>query len=146
MSDFNFSNVSAREVVPSQIGTYTIVELDGAPKLLGVCAGEKNKSLRAAVNKANAQRGARATRNADAVNMQARAIVRAQFPKHVIKGWEDVIDADGEPVVFSPEACDAFLRALPDWILQGVIEYFADPENFAGVGVTAGEIGEVSGN
>jgi hypothetical protein len=153
MSEFNFSNVKAREVQTGLVGEYPISELenlDGSvPILKGVFAGEKNRKLRAAVMALNAKRGrGRRKMSDDAILLAARENVRSLFPPHVLRGWENVIDGDFEPVEFSVDASEAYLRAIPDYILQGIIEYFGDPLNFAGSAPapTPEEVDETAGN
>lgn len=147
MSEFNFSNVKAREVNPATTSSYMISELEGCPSLTGVFAGEKNKGLRKAVTTANAKVGkGRRKLSDEAIVKVGRANVRAFFPLHVFTRWEDVVDGDGEQVEFSPDACGAFLKALPDWLLQGVIEHFGDPANFAGESITQEDVGETAKN
>lgn len=138
---FSFGNVARHEVQTDRIGEYAVSEIElyskdepskpRTPVLYGVCAGEKNKKLRAAVNKANARRSRRKSSNAQ-ILAAARANCRAFFPTCVLTDWQDVYDDSGEAVPFSVEAAGAFLEALPDWILQGVMEYFGDPANFSG--------------
>lgn len=55
---------------------------------------------------------------------------RELYPKHVIKGWVDVVDGSGETVPFNAEACADFLSQLPDWIFDDLRNYCSDPTNF----------------
>lgn len=55
---------------------------------------------------------------------------RELYPKHVIKGWRDIVDADGNEVPFSQEACSDFVNQLPDWIFDDIRNYCSDPTNF----------------
>lgn len=55
---------------------------------------------------------------------------RQLFPRHVITGWEGVLDTNREPVPFSPEACEEFLRALPDWLMRKLSGFVSRPANF----------------
>lgn len=38
---------------------------------------------------------------------------KSLYPKHIVKGWKNVVDAEGNPVPFTVENCEAFLEYLP---------------------------------
>lgn len=103
----------------------------GAPRLQMRHAGRTNTAYAQAVAKRNAsktQQG-RATRALDAM-ADNLATDRALFPKYVICGWEAVFDATGRPASFSESACASFLEQLPDWIVERVSIFAANPANF----------------
>lgn len=56
---------------------------------------------------------------------------RTLYPKYVVKGWRDVVDATGEEVPFSAEACADFLAALPDWLFDDLNSFCKEPTNFS---------------
>jgi hypothetical protein len=156
---FDFSNIRTFDIDAARRSEYLISEItledaDGvgySPTLIGVCANEKNVPFRDAGRKLNAKatrRGARLT-PAQIIEL-ARANARTLFPGLVIVDWSEVYNAEGKPVPFSVEACRDFFEALPDWILQGIIEHFADPTNFTLAGeddpLTDEEVREVAGN
>lgn len=59
---------------------------------------------------------------------------RDLYPKHVVKGWRDVIDGKtGEDVKFSAKECRAFLEALPDWLFDDCRNFCGNPANFTDV-------------
>lgn len=60
---------------------------------------------------------------------EMRELDRDLYPKYVIKGWRDVVDADGNDVQFSKSECEAFLSELPDWIFDEVREFCSNPQN-----------------
>ena len=57
---------------------------------------------------------------------------RLSFGGTVVVGWRGVNDRHGEPAEFSPEACDAFLRALPDWIFDRLRLFAKVERSFCG--------------
>ena len=61
---------------------------------------------------------------------QQREQDRTLFAKHVIIGWSNVVDSGGRSVPFSPEVCEEFLRALPDYILDDIKLFASTPGNF----------------
>jgi len=157
---FNFKNVSAFEVDPKRISSFTFddIELEDErgewhnPTLYGVCAGDGNKKMRARVTKANAKRGGgnRKLNSAKTVKYVLDN-VREFFGDDCLTGWDDVYDgATHKPVKFSPEAATAFLVALPDWALLKAAEYFTAPENFAGpdggLELSKADVEETAGN
>jgi len=158
MTNFNFKNLSAHEVDAEIISSFTIegCELDDAkghahaPTLYGRTAGEKNKPLLTAARVANAKRGGKARKRTDEKIIQlARENTRELFPKFVLTGWDDVYDGAGKAVKFSEDACTAFMAALPDHLLNGVMEHFANSSNFtqaAHTALTDEEIEEAAGN
>lgn len=59
---------------------------------------------------------------------------RQLYPIHVVRGWDHVFSAKGEPVPFSAEACASFLRALPDWLFDQLRVFCESPINFTAAG------------
>lgn len=55
---------------------------------------------------------------------------RDLYPKHVIVGWENVVDADGKPVPFSQDDCRAFLASVPDDMFDELREFCREAVNF----------------
>ena len=55
---------------------------------------------------------------------------RTLYPEHVIVGWEDVVNAQGEEVKFSKDAAKSFVAALPDWLFDNVRMFAGQPANF----------------
>lgn len=163
MTTFDFSNVAAREPQAARVSSIVLTELRPSyaasdvrqedplyPTLFGRYAGEKNKPLRAAILKANAKRaGPRGALSEEDRGKIAIANVRALWPLHVFTGWEHVVQTDGTVVPFSPEAAEALLAKLPDWILTRVILHFSDPLNFVddpADAVTQKEVEATAGN
>jgi len=120
---------------------------DPTPVLQVLPAGEANKDLMNAVQKRNAK-GRRQVRLSDAqLQARARKNARELFPRHVIKGWVDVLNDDGEEVAFTPEACEDFLGALPEWILDDLILFVGSPTNFTESGaIDPDDVEETAGN
>lgn len=55
---------------------------------------------------------------------------RILFPKFIITEWRGVLNAEHKEVPFTPEACEKFLRALPDWIMERISNFAQRPMNF----------------
>lgn len=45
------------------------------------------------------------------------------YPKHIIKGWRDVTDADGKIVAFTYEDCVDFISQLPVHVFENLREF-----------------------
>ena len=127
---FNFS-----QHAPSTRAWYTLPTNPSIGKLELVHAGQTNKPYTNAVAKKTAKTGmarrmARGQINAELLAENLK-LDRALFPKHVIVGWEGVIDNEtGKPCEFTQENCKIFLDALPDWLMKDVSEYAGNPINF----------------
>ena len=55
---------------------------------------------------------------------------RGLYAKHVIAGWENVIDGDGAQVAYDSTVCLEFLNSLPDFIFDEVRNFCTNPQNF----------------
>lgn len=64
----------------------------------------------------------------------SRDLDRKLYSDFVVKGWENVIDADGKPVTFTKKVCKEFLDSLPNAMFDLLREYAADVDNFGGIG------------
>lgn len=50
-----------------------------------------------------------------------------------LTGWENVVDAKGQAVEFSPENAHDFLKALPDWLFDRFRTWIMNPRSFVNV-------------
>lgn len=109
-----------------------LYNIGGTPVLIMVSAMQDNKPYVNAVLKSTSrqmrrlQRGNLTQDMLDAEREQDRRL----FPRHVIVGWRDVVDANGEDVPFSPADCEEFLRALPDYVVDEIKAFANTPANF----------------
>jgi hypothetical protein len=118
--------------VKDRTARFPIHQIAGAPALILKPATEVNKPYFNAVLK-RSRRNMRALK-AGAINQVMIAENREQdrelFPKFVVIGWEDMTDSKGEDAEFNLENCEAFLRALPDWIFDEVRDFAGNSVNF----------------
>lgn len=118
--------------VKDKTARFPIHQIAGAPVLIVKPATEANKPYFNAVLK-KSRRNVRALK-AGAISQVMIAENREQdrclFPKFVVVGWEGVADSKGKDAEFSPDNCEAFLRALPDWIFDEVRNFAGDSVNF----------------
>jgi hypothetical protein len=130
----DFSHLNKLAITALSTMRYPLIELEGSPVLILRPANESNAAYFNALLKANAHAGVR--RKKQKIDGKLTAEIREQdrelYPKHVIAGWEAVVDSDGKDVPFSMEAAVEFLAALPNWIFDGVRTSALDPENFIG--------------
>jgi hypothetical protein len=99
------------------------------PVLKVIPATEANKEYFNAALQSAAKNKNRSSSLAEKLK-QRRDEDRTLYPKYVVKGWEDVVNAQGEEVPFTQEDCAAFLAQLPDWIFDQFRDWCATNESF----------------
>ena len=111
------------------------VPIDGGARLQVKHAGQSNAAYTNAVGRRNAK--VAGTARSSIKKGKAAEILditldgdRDLFPKHVITGWDGIVDTEGKAVPFSQEVCTEFLRALPTWIMARLSGFVAVPTNF----------------
>lgn len=63
------------------------------------------------------------------------------YAQHVVKGWGNIVDQDGEPVEFSQKECQEYLAAIPYWWFEDLQNFCNDPLNF-GDGPAGGAVAQ----
>jgi hypothetical protein len=126
-----FDHVAAL-AIGDKTSSYTVYEIQGHPVLKLAHAGQSNSpyfNARLALAAKNVRGGSRSKATAD---IMAKDIAhdRELYPKHVLRGWENVFDTNGSPVPFSTEAAAEFIDALPPDIFEGVRSHASDPGNY----------------
>jgi hypothetical protein len=123
----DFSHLKAVRLDTSELVLWGVV---GEPILVVRPAGESNKSyFNERLRAAERMRQRKAKINAELVK-QARDLDRELFPKFIIVGWKNVVDANGAPVQFTRDECVAFLAAIDDDLFDTIREYCQDSSNF----------------
>lgn len=107
-----------------------------SPTLLLLPATEANKPyfqaiLKRAAESRTMRRAAQKTITADVIEDLREEDMR-NYAKHVIKGWENMLGADGKPIEFSEEECLEFLQAIDTWVFDLIRNFCTEPTNFAG--------------
>lgn len=149
MSSPDFSQLSRLQVSGQTTATYRLSQLEGEPTLTVAPATEANAAYFDALLRQSkaALRAIQASGMSKAAVDQRRADAKRIFATTVVRGWAGVLDARGALVPFSPEACAAFLNALPDWIFDQVRSFCSDPSNFVQPGeASPAEVAEAAGN
>ena len=54
------------------------------------------------------------------------------FSMHVVEGWRDLLDEDGNPVEFSQAECKEFLESLDESIFEDLQQFCGTANNFWG--------------
>lgn len=137
------------DVNPLVTRDFEITEIEGEPILTGRVVGEKNRALFKKIQSRGAagRRGTPLTPGE--IQVRARKNARELFAGDCITTWakRPPLDTDGNPVEFSVEACKEFLAALPDHLIDRLIGFFADADNFTDAAqVTPGDAEAVAGN
>ena len=134
----DFSHLQELDVSAETTAEFTLhqITVNGkTPTLIVAPATEANKPYFNALLK-RAGKTARQVK-AGAVNAgmieENREEDKELYPKHVIKGWKDVVDATGEDTKFSAKDCEAFVAALPNWLFDEVRNFCGNPASFAEV-------------
>ena len=133
-SNPDFSHLSNLKVRPSKQIEFTFERIAGEPALMVRSSSESNKPYLNALLKS----GRRALRKMRGGKMSAEVLAanrdqdRELFTKHIVVDWkaETVRNAAGKPVKFSPEACAAFLQALPNDLFDELRVFCGDVDNF----------------
>lgn len=137
----DFSHLSKLEV-KDRTAKYPIYQIEGEPVLIMRPANESNKPYFNSVLR-KSRRNIRSLQ-VGAINQKMidenREQDRILFPKHVIVGWENMPDSKGENVPFSSENCEAFLRALPNWIFDEIRNFASTSANFFGDPIQVGDM------
>lgn len=129
----DFSNVAKLKFDGKPV-PYIIEELEGHPTLFVLPANDSNEELLNYVLKNSAKLQRIARQKADANVLAAtRKQDRDTYSRFVIKGWDDVVEANGQAVPFTAENCHAFLTALPDFIFDRLRTFCMDATNFMNV-------------
>lgn len=132
MSDFSHLKKLAPD--RSRTAEYVFTEIESSPTLTVRTAGEMNTPYwRALLNDQISRPRSSGRRSAQAVDKalkHGRDMDRKLYAKHVVVGWKSVFDSDGYVVPFSPEACAAFLDALPDFLFDTLRAFCTEPGNF----------------
>lgn len=131
-----FSHLRKLDVKVTDAVWFKLPAIEGEPEFLCHPAQEVNKPYFNAVLR-ESRKHARALQKGNmTVEMieENRERDRRLFPVHVIKDWKRVKDDKGKDVPFSKEECEAFLKALPDWLFDELREAAQATNNYVEVG------------
>lgn len=132
----DFSHLKALDVVASSVAEYTFhqITVNGKTPVLTVSpATDANKPYFNALLK----RSAKSSRQVRSGNINTGLIDenrdedRELYPKHIVKSWSGVVDANGKDSAFSASNCVDFLSAIPNWVLDDFFAFCREPANFA---------------
>ena len=141
----DFSNLKKLDVDAKKTVRHTLYDLEEDPVLILSQANEANKPYFNAMLKRtrrNQQRYASGKWTVDLVK-ENRDNDRKLYSQFVVRGWEGVVNSEGQEVEATPENVLAFLTALPDWIFDGVRGVAADNQSFIDLDV---DIEDTAGN
>ncbi len=131
----DFSHLKGLEVSADNTAKYTIhqIMVNGkTPTLIVAPATEANKPYFNALLKSTGK-NARTIR-AGIMNTgmldENRKEDRELYPSHIVKGWDDMLDAGGKEIKFSMNEVVSFLSELPDWLFDDIRNFCGNPANF----------------
>lgn len=130
---FDFSHLTPQGTARFRLdGVHVPVSNPKPVTLIGKHAGSSNPGWINAIMTTPEGRegGARTAEQIDAANRDRAK----RMAKHVVCGWEDVLDASGKQMPYSAKAGESLLLALldaqrPD-LVQSALGFFADPDHF----------------
>jgi len=130
---FDFSNVAAQQVPSDRTALFTFYRLEGNPSLTVRPATEANPAYLRAMLK-DARESIRRLKSGSVspeILVENREKDKRLFPKYIVTGWPKApVDASGKEVPFSPEACAAFLAALPYDMFNELRDFCSSMDNF----------------
>lgn len=132
----DFSHLKELDVAADKTAEFTLhqITVNGrTPVLVVAPATEANKPYFNALLK----RAGKAARQMKAGNISADLLEKNRdedkelYPRYVLKGWRDMVDAGGAEVPFSAEEASNFVEALPNWLFDELRNFCGNPTSFA---------------
>ena len=130
-----FGHIATTKVSGETTADYKFYEfdVDGAiPTLRVAPATRSNKAYQAGLMKAtegDQQRLARGKIPAGYIDtLREKQVIL--YSKHIVRGWENVLDQDKNPVPFSEADCLDFLQAIPAQSFDQLITFCENEGNF----------------
>lgn len=127
-----FQYLEQAEILPDLTKEYTLgITIQGlSPVLMVVSTDESaNKPYRNAMQQhfigSNLSKKSVNQQNIELTNFD-----RTAYPQYVIKGWKNIVDAEGNEVPFSVNDCLDFIEMLPKYEFNGLRSFCLDPSNF----------------
>lgn len=147
----NFGHLESMNIDARKAVEFTFFNIEGGPTLFVRPTSQANKAYLNAVLRTGRRTLRRMRGNKLSVEVldENRDQDRKLFPKYVITGWKDetVQDSEGNPVPFSKENCELFLRALPNDIFDELRTFCGEPDNFReDDDLGASDVEELAGN
>ena len=127
----DFSQIKRQEAI-MPTARHTFYEINGEPWVDVKPATERNKPFFNSLLRRQ-RRGRRIIRAGSlTVDMikRTRDEDRDIYSKHIVTGWGNVVDVDGETVEFSPDNCRDFLYAISDEIFDLLRDFAGDSQTF----------------
>ena len=143
MSQFDFEYLNPKD----RVREFEITQVRGRPVLHLTCGhpsvnpAVKSELIKLSPKRAKKVASGKGIEGADVPpDMMYRALSRA-----AMVGWENVRDADGIEVPFSPDAAFELLSKLPEWIMVRVLRFWVEPDNFHDPEEPIGDVDELVG-
>lgn len=130
----DFSNLKRQQVSAQSTAKFELFDIEGmeGAALIVVPATRTNKPYQAKVVKIMAPHNRRLASgkvSADFIN-SFRDTQKDLYAEHVVKGWENIHDAQGNAAPFTKENCKSFLEALPSHLFDQLVGFCEDDSNF----------------
>ena len=137
-TDFShFKNLAIDSAITAEYPIYEVSVNDVSPVLFVKTASVENAALKKALvrkaGKAAQMALARGKLPPDFIE-ENREEKRELFAKHVIVGWKDMYDAQGNEVVHSLANARELVQSLPSWMFDELTAFCENVDNFNGEG------------
>lgn len=113
---------------------YKFLGIVGEPTFVVKFAGETNKPYFNEVLRRQEYLQKRRAKVTTQLLADNRERDRVLYPKYVVTGWKDVVDAKGAQVPFSQSECESWMKACDDDEIDGLREFCRDLANFGETG------------
>jgi hypothetical protein len=133
----DFSHLEKYEITDDARSEYPFYNIackdDDYVTLVVAPASEPNKPYFSALTRYAMKNRRSMNSNANLLE-ETRNLDRKLYADFVVKGWHNVVDADGKVVPFSKKSCKDFLTSLPNSMFDELREHCSDVDNFSGIG------------
>lgn len=129
----NFDNVANKQVSETSTALYELFDIDMEASLIVSPATRSNKAYTRALMKIMLpmqRRLSSGKTSPEFVDKFRKEIQPPLYADHIIKDWEGVVDATGEPVPCSAENKLAFMKALPAQAFDNLVAFCEEEPNF----------------
>lgn len=149
----DFGNYSAKKVQADKTQLFTFHDLEGTPTLQVKPATKHNRAYSGAAKRATPKLKRIQREGGTSSEDRAIELLAELFSQHVVVDWPTPpVDSAGKPVPFSPENCQGFLQAIPDYMFDdpsgsypSLVRFASNPLNFSD-GYDEDEEKELAGN
>lgn len=140
-----FGNIRQQQVTTDKSVVFYFDFLEGRPGLRVVAGTAHNKPLQAFLTR-QAAFLAKIRKQSDMTDDEKLEVVKKGYASHVIRGFVDVLDSEGNVPEDTVENFKDFLDALDPIMFSELVNFCSDYTNFVPDAMTTEEISDMAGN